>query len=202
MAVSATEQARVGCSIPLMVRGVDHLVFNTDNMAATIAFYSGVLGMPLVHVARTPNVADKSGAGEPPVPNLRHYFFDMGNDSILAFFEIPKGAEPAHNRNAIGGAQHVALVVTAAQFAKLEDHLKAHNVSYLPAVQQGPGMYGIYFYDPNGIRLEFACQPAQGEHQEIIGHFTQTKAQARAELATLPGATAEWVEKRVAALPD
>jgi hypothetical protein len=32
--------------------------------------------------------------GNPPYERVRHYFFDMGNDSLLAFFEIPKGKEP------------------------------------------------------------------------------------------------------------
>jgi len=47
---------------------------------------------------------------------VRHYFFDMGNDSLLAFFEIPKGKEPPGNRNAIGAMQHCAFVVTAERF--------------------------------------------------------------------------------------
>src|ERR1700730_17119164 len=51
--------------------------------------------------------------GNPPYERVRHYFFDMGNDSLLAFFEIPKGREPAGNRNAIGPMQHCAFVVTA-----------------------------------------------------------------------------------------
>jgi catechol 2,3-dioxygenase-like lactoylglutathione lyase family enzyme len=140
--------------------------------------------------------------GNPPYENLRHYFFDMGNDSLLAFFEIPKGEQPAGNRNAIGAMQHCAFVVPAARFAALERHLQAQGVAYNGPVEQAPGMFGIYFYDPNGIRLEFACQPAQGEGQEIIRHFTQTKAQASAELATLPGATPDWIAKRMAAMPD
>ena len=42
---------------------MDHLVFNTDDMAATIAFYADGLGLRLVHAARTPRVADEFGAG-------------------------------------------------------------------------------------------------------------------------------------------
>src|SRR3546814_4861798 len=44
--------------------------------------------------------------GNPPYESVRHYFFDMGNDSLLAFFEIPRDAEPPCNRNAIGAMQH------------------------------------------------------------------------------------------------
>jgi len=47
---------------------------------------------------------------------VRHYFFDMGNDSLLAFFEIPKGKEPAGDRNAIGAMQHCTFVVAAERF--------------------------------------------------------------------------------------
>ena len=57
----------------------------------------------------------------------------------------------------------------------------------------------IYFYDPNGIRLEFARQPDDGE---VVSGVMQTWAVARSELATLSGVTPEWIEKRLAALPD
>ena len=182
-------------------RGVHHLVLCTDDMKKTIDFYVDVLGMPLIHAMKVPpGLGTGAGnRGNPPYENLRHYFFDMGNDAILAFFEIPKGKEPAHNRNAIGAMQHCAFVVTAKQFVA---HLKNHGIDYIGPVEQGPGMFGIYFYDPNGIRLEFACQPEQGERQETIRHFTMTKAEARAELATLPDATPEWIERRIADLPE
>jgi len=182
MAVSATEQARVGCSIPLMVRGVDHLVFNTDNMAATIAFYSGVLGMPLVHVARTPNVADKSGAGEPPVPNLRHYFFDMGNDSTLAFFEYPKDT-PRGNRDHLGTMQHCALHVSRRSFEAAMERLTAHGVLYVGPLDRVI-RHSIYFYDNNGIRLELTTFPT-GEDFKTVDSVRQTRDQAKRELDTL-----------------
>jgi hypothetical protein len=98
----------------------------------------------------------------------------MGNDSLLAFFEIPKGREPAHNRNAIGAMQHCAFTVT-----RRDSATSRHGC---------------------GIRLEFACQPEDGERPAVIDCIAQTKNEARAELASLPGATPEWVEKRLAAL--
>ena len=65
-----------------------------------------------------------------------------------------------------------------------------------------PGLLGIYFYDPNGIRLEFACQPEDGEDPQVLRCITQSKAEARAELASLPGATPAWIEERLAGLPE
>ena len=76
------------------------------------------------------------------------------------------------------------------------------GIDYIGPIPQLPGLLGIYFYDPNEIRLEFACQPEDGEASAVIPCITQTKAEARAELETLPGASPEWIEKRLAALSD
>jgi len=107
----------------------------------------------------------------------------MGNDSLLAFFEIPKGKKPAGNRNAIGAMLHCAFVVTAERFRAVEARLKSHGIDYIGPIAQLPGLLGICFYDPNGIRLGFACQPEDGEAPEVIPCVTQSKAEARDELA-------------------
>ena len=103
-------------------RGVHHLALCTDDIKATIDFYVQVLGMPLVHAMKVPPGlgTGPGNRGNPPYERVRHYFFDMGNDSLLAFFEIPKGREPAGNRNAIGAMQHGAFVVSAERFREVE----------------------------------------------------------------------------------
>jgi catechol 2,3-dioxygenase-like lactoylglutathione lyase family enzyme len=185
-------------------RGVHHLALCTDDMKATIDFYVDVLGMPLIHAMKVPAGlgTGPKNRGNPPYERVPHYFFDMGNDSLMAFFEIPKGAQPAGNRNAIGAMQHVSFVVPPARFAEIEARLKARDIEYIGPIPQLPGLMGIYFIDPNGIRLEFCCQPADGDDQQIIPFVTQTKDEARAELLSLPGATPEWAEKRLAAMPS
>jgi catechol 2,3-dioxygenase-like lactoylglutathione lyase family enzyme len=97
------------------LRGVHHLALCTDDMKATIDFYVDVLGMPLVHAMKVPPGlgAGPGNRGNPPYEQVRHYFFDMGNDRFLAFFEIPKGKEPPGNRNAIAAMQHCAFVVSS-----------------------------------------------------------------------------------------
>lgn len=186
------------------LRGVHHLALCTEDMKATVDFYADVLGLPLVHAMKVPAGlgTGPKNRGNPPYERIRHYFFDMGNDSLLAFFEIPKGAEPRHNRNAIGAMQHCAFVVTPERFRELEERLKKAGVDYIGPILQLPGLTGIYFMDPNGIRLEFACQPADGDDPAVIACVKQTKAQAGEELATLPGATKDWIARRVAALPE
>src|SRR5712692_2615247 len=185
------------------LRGVHHLALCTDDMKATIDFYVDVLGMPLVHAMKVPPGlgTGPGNRGNPPYERVRHYFFDMGNDGLLAFFEIPKGKESAGNRNAIGAMQHCAFTVTASRFREVEARLKARGIDYIGPIPQLPGLVGIYFYDPNGIRLEFACQPKDGEMPHVIACIAQTKAEARHELESLPGVSAEWIERRITALP-
>ena len=187
-----------------LTRGVHHLALCTDDMKKTVDFYVDVLGFPLVHAMKVPAGLGTGPAnrGNPPYERVRHYFFDMGNDSLLAFFEIPKGAEPAHNRNAIGAMQHCAFVVTPERFNDLQVRLKNAGVPFRGPIPQLPRLDGIYFMDPNDIRLEFACQPADDSDPHVIECVLQTKAEALEELGTLPGASREWLSKRVAALPD
>ena len=73
----------------LATRGIHHLALNTEDMRATVDFYTKVVGMPLVHAMKVPPGlgTGPGNRGNPPYEEIRHYFFDMGNDSLLAIFE-------------------------------------------------------------------------------------------------------------------
>lgn len=177
-------------------RGVHHLALTTEDMKTTTEFYVRVVGMPLVHAMKVPaGIGTGPGnRGNPPYEEIRHYFFDMGNDSLLAFFEIPRGAEPKSKRDAIGGMQHCAFAVTPDRMEKLQQRLKANGVPYQGPIDILPGLKSIYFYDPNGIRLEACMQPAAGAHPTVIKSLLQSKATALKELRTLH-ADAEWLDR-------
>jgi catechol 2,3-dioxygenase-like lactoylglutathione lyase family enzyme len=182
-------------------RGVHHLALNTDDMQMTIDFYSGVLGMPLIHAMRVPpGVGVGPGnRGNPPYENLRHYFFDMGHDSTLAFFEIPKGAEAKGDRNTIASMQHVALATDAAGGAELLERLARAGIENSGAIESFPNLFSVYFYDPNGIRLEFAWQaaPIDGNAITVLESVKQSRHEALAELRTLTTDEA-WLERATA----
>jgi len=95
-----------------LLRGIHHLALNTSDMRMTLDFYVRVLGMHLVHGLRTPSpppgAAPAHGIGTPPYKNILHYFLDMGGDSLLAFFEYPKGVSKA-DRDTLGAMQHVSF---------------------------------------------------------------------------------------------
>lgn len=182
-------------------RGVHHLALNTDDMKTTLDFYTRVLGMPLVHALKVPPGlgTGPGNRGNPPFENIRHYFLDAGGDSLLAFFEIPKGAKPRADRDAIGTMQHVSFAVSKARFDEVKSSIEKAKLPYLGPVNVGCDTWSIYVLDPNGIRLEFSHQ--NEAEPCVVERWQQTKSEALAELRTLSEDKA-WLETMVAHLPE
>jgi catechol 2,3-dioxygenase-like lactoylglutathione lyase family enzyme len=182
-------------------RGVHHLALNTDDMKTTLHFYTRVLGMPLVHALKVPPGlgTGPGNRGNPPFENIRHYFLDAGGDSLLAFFEIPRGAKPRADRDAIGTMQHVSFAVSEDRFNEVRQRIEGAGLSYLGPINVGCDTWSIYFFDPNGIRLEFSHQ--KEADPRVVERWKQTKSEALAELKTLSEDKA-WLETMVAHLPE
>jgi catechol 2,3-dioxygenase-like lactoylglutathione lyase family enzyme len=161
-------------------RGIDHLAIVSDDMPTALDFYTRVMGFQLVHARRVPFEADR---WQPPYDNLRHYFFDMGNDSLFAVFEYPKGL-PEQVRDHVGGMQHVAFHVPPEKFDAMIERVKGCGVHVIGPVPLGGRFWSAYFLDPFGIRLEFATDRS-GTGRGVIESVRQTEAEARAELETL-----------------
>jgi catechol 2,3-dioxygenase-like lactoylglutathione lyase family enzyme len=184
--------------------GVHHLALNTDDMKMTVDFYVGVLGMQLVHAMKVPPGLGTGPAnrGNPPFEEIRHYFFDMGRDGLLAFFEMPKGAKEKGDRNALGAMQHVSFAVSPDSQARICAQLEARKIPYDGPLEILPGIFSIYVFDPNDIRLEFSCQPSNGEGEpRIVPQVTQTKAEALDELRSLTR-DEQWLAAATAGLRE
>ncbi len=185
-----------------MTRGIHHLALNTDDMKMTIDFYTRVVGMPLVHALKVPpGLGTGTGnRGNPPFENLRHYFFDAGGDTMVAFFEMPKGAKEKGDRDAIAAMQHCSFTATQERFNQLLERLKSADVPIIGPIPVGAGTWSVYFMDPNGIRLEFSWQEDDGEDVRVVERWTQTRDEALAELASLSSDKA-WLEQVTQHLP-
>jgi catechol 2,3-dioxygenase-like lactoylglutathione lyase family enzyme len=156
---------------PFELGGVNHLALVCRDMARTVAFYEGVLGMPLVKTIELP-----VGLGQ-------HFFFDCGGGDTLAFFWFPDAAEPEPGisgpgcrpdrgslTSAIGSMNHVAFTVPADQLEAYRDKLRAAGVETSEIADHDDSEFGLapewnddvfvrslYFQDPDGILLEFAA---------------------------------------------
>jgi catechol 2,3-dioxygenase-like lactoylglutathione lyase family enzyme len=127
-------------------RGVNHLALITGDMDATVRFYHGVLGAPLVATIGT--------------PDFRHYFFEIGPGRTVAFFEYAD-ARPAGFAKPAGVPDpravqfdHLSLdLPDEADLEQLQARLKAYGCEVTDVIDHG-FVRSIYFTDPNGIALE------------------------------------------------
>ena len=171
MSSVATTQTWGAAEAPVqrpLLRGIHHLAINTDDLRTSLDFYVRVLGMPLVHGLQTGTKKKSSQAGNPPFPGIPHYFVDMGGDSLLAFFEYPRGAVEKADRNTIGAMQHCAFVCSPSRFIDMQERLKRNGVEivYGPHVVMEPNVQAFYFFDPHGIRLEISAD-MDGDEEDL-----------------------------------
>jgi glyoxalase family protein len=130
----------------IQAQGVHHITFVGSSREATIEFYQGLLGMPLVF--EQPNL---------DVPEETHLYFDPGDGRLITFFCRPtRQADPTPNPEGIGNLHHLALTVSRATFTQVAARLEERGIANTGPIDRG-FMDSIYFRDPNGQLLEMAC---------------------------------------------
>lgn len=120
--------------------GIHHAALICRDVEATILFYQGLLGFPLVELVENRDYAGSS-----------HFFFDVGNRTLLGFFDFP-GHDHPDFQETIGGVQHIALSVSPEQYAAARQRFDDAGIDYL-----GPDRGvedSLYVRDPNGVGIE------------------------------------------------
>jgi catechol 2,3-dioxygenase-like lactoylglutathione lyase family enzyme len=145
----------------LQVQGVHHITFVGSNREATIEFYSGVLGMPLIF--EQPNL---------DVPDETHLYFDAGDGRLITFFVRPtRQNDPAPNPEGVGNLHHLALMASRATYTQVAQRLNERGIWNTGPIDRG-FMDSIYFRDPNGQLLEIAVfkfePPAGYTHGDVL----------------------------------
>ena len=184
------------------LRGIHHLAIVTEDMRGTLDFYVRVLRMPLVHALTTSAKPTTHGKGAPPYRAIPHLFLDMGGDSLLAFFQYPKGGVGAAERDRIGAMQHVSFACGPKRFREMLERVKAAGVTIVggPVMVIPPAIHSFYFFDPvNGTRLEVVADFDGDEHDlRLVRSVDQSEATLRAELAKISDDPA-WIDEMIAA---
>ena len=167
------------------IKGVNHLALVCKDMAKTVEFYRDVLGMPLIKTIDLPG-----GHGQ-------HFFFDIGNGDSLAFFwfpgapaAVPGVSAPAELpggrgdiRSAHGSMNHIAFNVPAAKFDEYVEKLRARGIKMGRVLNHDnsptqvsdevtPHVFvrSVYFFDPDGVMLEFAAWTHNGFTEADVAH--------------------------------
>ena len=162
-----------------MVEKFHHVAFRCNDAKETVEFYARALNMGLVGCM----AEDKVPSTKEPDPYL-HIFLDAGGGSILAFFELPNSPPMDRDRNTPGWVQHIALQLKDLdELEERRNHLKSMGIDVIGPINHAI-FKSIYFFDPNGHRLELSV-------------WTASKEQMREMREKGPAMVEEWSQTRM-----
>ena len=118
-------------------RGLHHTALVSSDVETTVKFYQELLEFPLTELIENRDYAGSS-----------HFFFDIGNGNLLAFFDFP-GLDVGPYAEVLGGLHHIAISVERSRWERLRDKLIAAGVELIE--HSGSS---LYFRDPDGARIE------------------------------------------------
>ncbi|UUZ67497.1 VOC family protein [Polaromonas sp. P2-4] len=162
----------------MLVQQVHHVAYRCKDVKETVEWYEKHLGMKFV-LAIAENEVPSTNAPDP----YMHIFLDAGNGNILAFFELPSQPPMDRDRNTPNWVQHLALKVDSVNtLAATKQRLESEGIEVI-----GPTDHtifkSIYFFDPNGHRLELAADCGTPEMMrkldevkwDMLNEWSQTK---------------------------
>lgn len=153
------------------IRRLHHFAWRCQDAEQTRAFYEDLLGLPLTHVIRADTVPS-TGEHCPYV----HLFFEMRDGSSLAFFDLGDHQQALPSPNTPAWVNHLAVKVDSLEaLDRAKARLETAGVEVLGVTDHG-FVRSIYFFDPNGIRLELTVDMTDGNISD------SDKAKARASL--------------------
>jgi catechol 2,3-dioxygenase-like lactoylglutathione lyase family enzyme len=123
-------------------RGLHHTALISGDVERTVEFYQGLLEFPLTEMIDNRDY-----------PGSTHFFFDIGNENLLAFFDFP-GLDLGPYGEVLGGLHHVAISVAPERWKRLKAKMDAAGVEYVIHSE-----VSVYFRDPDGARLELIADP-------------------------------------------
>ncbi|SPZ61496.1 fosfomycin resistance protein FosB [Serratia quinivorans] len=163
------------------IRRLHHFAWRCRDAEETRHFYEDILGLPLVHVIKNDHVPS-TGEYCPYV----HIFFRMKDNSHIAFFDLGDGIAAQPSPNTPEWVNHIALKVdNRADLDSMHQRLLAQGIEVIGVTDHDSYIESIYFFDPNGFRLELTTEVAAAETVEGFAHTahqelaTWTREQAR-----------------------
>jgi glyoxylase I family protein len=153
------------------LKGLYHFAYPCRDAEETRHFYEDILGVPLVNCMLSDRVPS-TGEAAP----YAHFFFELGDGSYIAFFDLGRGEMPQPSPNTPAWVQHFAMETDSVESVQaMHSRLQSFGVKVLGPVDHG-FVRSIYFFDPNGLRLEIAART------EEPGFVAKAKAEAHEQL--------------------
>ena len=174
------------------LQGVHHVAYRCKDAKETVEFYQKTLGMDF-QLAIAEDHVPSTGAYDP----YMHIFLDAGNGNVLAFFELPEQPDMGKDPNTPEWVQHIAL-----RLGSLEElHAAKAHLESLGLDVLGPTHHGIfksiYFFDPNGHRLELAADISTPEQMQQLKDVAVPMIEEWSETKKAPRHAA-WLHEKIA----
>lgn len=147
----------------MLIQRIHHAAYRCKDAKETVEWYGKHLDMKFILAI----AEDEVPSTKMPDPYM-HVFLDAGNGNVLAFFELPGQPPMDRDRNTPAWVQHMALKVESMEkLLEMKDRLLAAGIDVL-----GPTDHtifkSIYFFDPNGHRIELAADCGTPEMYEML----------------------------------
>jgi glyoxylase I family protein len=166
---------------PAPIHQLHHYAYRAKDAEETRHFYEDILGLPLYHIIQS-DVVPSTGEYCP----YTHFFFRLQDGSFIAFFDLGNDEAALPSPNTPAWVNHIAFRVdSVAALETMKTRLQAHGVEVL-GVTDHHIFKSIYFFDPNGVRLELSAQTAD-EFQML-----QESTTAHARLADWTARKVQW----------
>ena len=142
----------------IQLQQIHHVAYRCHDAKQTVEFYQQMLNMEfLLAIAE-----DRVPSTKEPDPYI-HVFLDAGRGNVLAFFELPTHPTMGRDPNTPEWCQHIAFqVADQSALHHAQSELEGKGVVVLGPVDHGI-IQSIYFFDPNGHRLEVTCRTDSGD---------------------------------------
>ncbi|ENV33351.1 VOC family protein [Acinetobacter gerneri] len=133
----------------IQIEQIHHVAYRCKDAKQTVEWYQKNLNMNFI-LAFAEDHVPSTKAFDP----YMHLFLDAGNGNVLAFFELPTQPEMGRDENTPKWVQHIALRVKDRDaLLEAKAHLEDNGIEVLGVTNHGI-FHSIYFFDPNGHRLE------------------------------------------------
>ena len=170
-----------------MLGGVHHVAYRCRDAKETVEFYERTLGMKYTTAFAEDHVPS-TGAYDP----YMHIFLDAGNNNVLAFFELPNQPEMGRDEKTPAWVQHIAFRVGSVDaLLAAKEHLEQCGLDVLGPTHHGV-FKSIYFFDPNGHRLELAADIGTPEQYEELQRVARPMLEEWSETKVAPR-HADWL---------
>lgn len=169
------------------LKRIHHVAYRCNDAKETADFYKDVMNMDLT-VSISEDKVPSTGEPDP----YMHIFLDAGMGNVLAFFELTGQKKMDRDQNTPVWVQHIAFEVEDVKaLEKAKEHIESKGIEVLGLVNHGV-FESIYFFDPNGHRIELAANKGTKEQMEELKRIAPEMLEEWSKTKTPPKGAA-WL---------